>query len=65
MLKPILSLQRGTLKTWTTAALFVVCFFSLSQTLQAQTTGFTYQGKLGDAGAPANGSYDFQFKLFD
>ena len=31
----------------------------------AQTTSFTYQGKLGDAGAPANGSYDFQFKLFD
>ena len=31
----------------------------------AQATGFTYQGKLGDAGAPANGNYDFQFKLFD
>ncbi|NOT61561.1 MAG: hypothetical protein HOP19_15195 [Acidobacteria bacterium] len=31
----------------------------------AQTTGFTYQGKLTDAGNPANGSYDLQFKLFD
>ncbi len=31
----------------------------------AQTTGFTYQGKLTDAGNPANGNYDLQFKLFD
>src|SRR6267378_319608 len=31
----------------------------------AQTTQFTYQGKLSDGGSPANGSYDFQFKLFD
>ncbi len=32
---------------------------------RAQTTSFTYQGKLADGGLPANGSYDFQFKLFD
>ncbi|MBI1766735.1 MAG: hypothetical protein HYR56_35460 [Acidobacteria bacterium] len=31
----------------------------------AQTTAFTYQGKLIDAGSPANGNYDLQFKLFD
>jgi len=31
----------------------------------AQTTQFTYQGKLADTGSPANGQYDFQFKLFD
>ncbi len=31
----------------------------------AQTTAFTYQGKLTDAGNPANGSYDLQFRLFD
>jgi len=31
----------------------------------AQTTQFTYQGKLSDNGNPANGQYDFQFKLFD
>ena len=30
-----------------------------------QTTAFTYQGKLVDAGSPANGQYDLQFKLFD
>jgi hypothetical protein len=27
-------------------------------------SGFTYQGQLTDAGAPADGSYDFQFALF-
>ena len=31
----------------------------------AQTTTFTYQGKLTDGGNPANGNYDMQFKLFD
>ncbi len=29
----------------------------------AQTTAFTYQGRLGDNGVPANGTYDFQFTL--
>jgi pectin methylesterase-like acyl-CoA thioesterase len=28
-------------------------------------TGFTYQGKLSDGGAPANGEYDLQFTLYD
>ncbi|HEX3083266.1 MAG TPA: hypothetical protein VHP99_01985, partial [Pyrinomonadaceae bacterium] len=31
----------------------------------AQSSAFTYQGKLSDSGAPANGTYDIQFKLFD
>lgn len=31
----------------------------------AQTSAFNYQGRLQDAGAPANGTYDFQFRLFD
>lgn len=31
----------------------------------AQTTAFSYQGKLTDAGNPANGNFDLQFKLFD
>ncbi|NIM96409.1 MAG: hypothetical protein GTO18_22140 [Anaerolineales bacterium] len=26
---------------------------------------FTYQGRLTDGGSPANGTYDFEFKLFD
>ena len=28
-------------------------------------TAFTYQGQLSDAGLPATGAYDFEFKLFD
>jgi hypothetical protein len=32
---------------------------------QAQTTSFTFQGRLQDGGTSANGSYDFQFTLWD
>jgi hypothetical protein len=28
-------------------------------------TAFTFQGRLGDAGSPANGAYDFTFYLYD
>jgi hypothetical protein len=31
----------------------------------AQTTEFTYQGRLQNASAPATGNHDFQFLLFD
>src|SRR4029077_6970765 len=34
-------------------------------TARAQGTAFTYQGRLNTAGAPANGSYDLRFVLFD
>src|SRR5215471_15289745 len=37
----------------------------LASSASAQTTAFTYQGKLTDAGNPANGTYDLQFRLFD
>ena len=37
----------------------------LSTVAHAQTTAFSYQGKLTDGGAPATGSYDLQFRLFD
>ena len=36
-----------------------------AQTTLAQTTQFTYQGKLSESGVPANGTYEMQFKLFD
>ena len=32
---------------------------------QAQTTAFTYQGRLSDAANPANGAYQIKFYLFD
>src|SRR6266576_3516896 len=31
----------------------------------AQTSSFSYQGRLTDNGTPANGNYDLQFALFD
>jgi len=41
-----------------------VCVLTTPAAAQ-QTTAFTYQGKLTDAGNPANGNYDLQIKLFD
>jgi hypothetical protein len=38
---------------------------STSATEVALGTAFTYQGRLTDGGAPANGSYDLVFKLYD
>ena len=36
----------------------------LSAVAMSQTSAFTYQGKLTDAGAGANGPFDFTFKLY-
>src|SRR3977135_2157821 len=33
--------------------------------LHAQGTAFTYQGRLADSGAPANGTYDLRFTVYD
>ena len=46
------------------ALLFSIIVLAAGSSL-AQTSGFTYQGKLGQSGAPANGSYDLQFTLWD
>jgi hypothetical protein len=45
------------------AALFLVLMIAARS--QAQSTSFTYQGRLTDGGAAANGNYDLQFALFD
>jgi hypothetical protein len=47
--------------------LFVFVFASLvvASTVQAQSTVFTYQGRLEDAGAAADGPHDLRFRLFD
>ncbi|MGE0887610.1 MAG: hypothetical protein AB7P14_29155 [Blastocatellales bacterium] len=45
--------------------LAMFCVIEVTTTAQAQTTQFTYQGRLTDGGNPANGTYDMQFKLFD
>jgi len=36
-----------------------------SQAISGQSSTFTYQGRLTNGGAPANGTYDFQFTLWD
>ena len=45
--------------------LTVIACLACSAAVFAQTTAFTYQGKLGDGGTSATGTYDFQFKLYD
>src|SRR6267143_1225134 len=47
------------------ALFMVLCLFAGASTAFAQTTSFTYQGRLTDGGTPANGNYDLQFVLFD
>ncbi len=38
---------------------------SLAATANAQTSAFTYQGRLTDATLPASGTYQMQFSIFD
>lgn len=44
---------------------FSILWLLATTAAHAQGTAFTYQGKLTDAGNPANNTYDLQFKLFD
>ena len=39
--------------------------FIFANAANAQTTTFTYQGKLAESGSPANGLYDFTMTLWD
>src|ERR1044071_295525 len=48
--------------TFCTSAFLLILGLQTSTTL-AQGTAFTYQGRLRDAANPANGSYDFRFRL--
>jgi len=41
-----------------------IIFFGINS-LSAQTTSFTYQGKLSNNSTPATGNYDFEFRLYD
>ena len=46
--------------------IFLALMFLLSaDSAFAQATAFTYQGKLNNNGTPADGVYDFEFRLFD
>src|SRR5215471_5226567 len=45
--------------------LLALCISSAAAAAFAQSTAFTYQGRLQDGGSPATGNYDFQFTLWD
>jgi Chaperone of endosialidase len=49
---------------YSSALLLVVAIFVSVSTAFAQTTSFTYQGRLTDGGTAANGNYDLQFALW-
>ena len=44
--------------------LLTLALFAVTVRLQAQGTGFTYQGRLNDTGNPANGLYDIRAGLY-
>ena len=44
--------------------IFTILFLAVF-TANAQTTEYTFQGRLSDGSLAANGSYDFQFELYD
>lgn len=46
------------------ALVIVMVMVLFSQAIFAQTTAFTYQGRLAENGQPANGDYDFEFSMF-
>src|SRR5262245_40728025 len=50
----------GLVRVW-----ILVLIVLLNVAANGQNSAFTYQGSLNDNGNPANGNYDFQFKLFD
>ena len=45
----------------------IIAFLLLASALSghAQTTAFTYQGKLNDSGGPADGNYDLRFTIYN
>jgi len=52
------------MKTYVPLTLLLACSASLL-TAAPLGTAFTYQGKLADAGQPADGVYDFRFAIYD
>lgn len=47
------------------ACVLSLILFACISAARAQTSAFTYQGRLTDASATANGAYDFQFAVYD
>lgn len=55
----------NSLVRWFHAPVICLLAMALNWSAFAQGTAFTYQGRLSDGGAPANGSYDLTFTIFD
>ena len=47
------------------AIILLVIALALAANAFGQSSAFNYQGRLNDAAAPANGTFQFQFKLYD
>jgi len=47
------------------ALLIAALTFLAALQTHAQSAAISFQGQLGDGGAPATGNYDFIFRLFD
>jgi hypothetical protein len=58
-------MSQGSIYVLRCIQLFALVLTLCAVTSRAQTTSFTYQGKLSDGGGPATGAYDFQFTLWD
>lgn len=57
--------QRIRLRVASAVILFCAAYILFASVAFAQTTGFSFQGRLNDGTTPANGRYDLQFQLFD
>jgi hypothetical protein len=66
-LRRILEEKNMSLRYTVFRPILMICLVIASAAViaDAQTTVFTYQGRLTDGALAANGSYDFQFALFD
>ena len=53
------------MKTRFSLLLAALCGFASLVSLHAQSTAFTYQGRLNQNGAPAQGVYDLRFTIHD
>lgn len=52
-------------KTLVTISLILMIGLAFSPSIYSQTTSISYQGSLEDEGSPANGNYNFKFRLYD
>ena len=55
----------NTYRTCRRILLAVFCVTILISAAQGQTTAFSYQGRLSEAGSPVSGTRFFRFTLFD